>query len=182
VLRLAPILLAVAAACLILMSAGAAEQVSPPGPLQPLPEVTDRTIVVLREGVTPAQVAARHELVPRVTYNHAIKGFAAALPKSAVERVGRDPGVLMIVPDGIAEPDDEQILPTGVDRVDADLNLTAMIDGTDTELDVDIAIIDSGIQPDHPDLRVAGGAAFLGESCSGESHEDEGATARTLPA
>ena len=45
-------------------------------------------------------------------------------------------------------------MPTGVDRIDADLNATANIDGTDQWVNVDIAIIDTGIDPKHPDLNV----------------------------
>jgi subtilisin family serine protease len=47
-----------------------------------------------------------------------------------------------------------QTLPTGVNRIDADLNDAANIDGLDDRVDVDVAIIDTGIDLDHPDLNV----------------------------
>jgi subtilisin family serine protease len=48
----------------------------------------------------------------------------------------------------------EQTLPTGVDRIDADLNDAANIDGVDDRVDVDVAVIDTGIDLDHPELNV----------------------------
>jgi len=60
------------------------------------------------------------------------------------------------------------VIPTGVDRIDADLNTVAKIDGTDERVDVDIAIIDTGIDLKHPDLNVVGG-----KNCSsGKSYDD----------
>jgi subtilisin family serine protease len=47
-----------------------------------------------------------------------------------------------------------QTLPTGINRIDADLSTTANIDGSDERVDVDIAILDTGIDLDHPDLNV----------------------------
>jgi len=55
---------------------------------------------------------------------------------------------------GDKEPPPPHVMPTGVDRIDADLNTTANIDGVDQRVDVDIAIIDTGIDPKHPDLNV----------------------------
>lgn len=54
-----------------------------------------------------------------------------------------------------------QTLPTGADRIDVDLNTTANIDGIDERVDVDIAILDTGIDIDHPDLgEVVDGVHF----------------------
>jgi len=51
-------------------------------------------------------------------------------------------------------------LPTGIDRIDAEP--PGDIDAIGPDLDIDIAVIDTGIDLDHPDLRVAGGFASYG--------------------
>ena len=67
--------------------------------------------------------------------------------------------VVAVEPDLVVHTCD-QTLPTGVDRIDADSNATANIDYNDERVDVDIAIIDTGIDEDHPDLYVVGGRHF----------------------
>ena len=47
-----------------------------------------------------------------------------------------------------------QSTPTGVDRAQADVSPTAAIDGADQRVDVDVAVIDTGVDLDHPDLNV----------------------------
>jgi subtilisin family serine protease len=47
-----------------------------------------------------------------------------------------------------------QELPTGIDRADAELSSLAAIDGIDSRVDVDVAVIDTGVDLDHPDLNV----------------------------
>lgn len=47
-----------------------------------------------------------------------------------------------------------QIIGNGIHRIGTLSNSFAHIDGTDTRVDVDIAIIDTGIQLTHPDLNV----------------------------
>jgi len=47
-----------------------------------------------------------------------------------------------------------QTTPTGVDRSDAELSSTANINGSDQRVDVDVAVIDTGIDLAHPDLNV----------------------------
>ena len=48
-------------------------------------------------------------------------------------------------------------MPTGVARVGGRTSPTAKIDGIDERVDVDVAIVDTGIDASHPDLNVAGG-------------------------
>ena len=57
---------------------------------------------------------------------------------------------------GAASPPD-QVVSDAVARVGADVSPTANIDGVDDPLDVDIAIINGGIEATHDDLDVAGG-------------------------
>ena len=140
--------------------------------------IPGRYIVLLKESRSPRAAAARHGLRPQMVYESALRGFAGRLSDKEVRRLRADPSVLSVEPDRIVTVDDlhassSQILPNGIDRIDADLNPASKIDGIDDPLDVDIAIIDTGIQPDHPDLRVAGGVRFLGEDCSGGSYADD---------
>jgi len=90
--------------------------------------------------------------------------------------------VELIVPDRIVTafisvPTDAivsaQSIPTGIGRLEVTRSLTADVDGVDTELDIDIAIIDTGIDKDHPDLNVAGGINFYNGSSRGCSLGDE---------
>ena len=104
-------------------------------------------------------LAARHGFALRHSYGFALKGFAARMPDSVAQTLAADPDVAYVEPDVYAEAillhaNNFQTLPTGVDRIDADLNATANIDGSDDRVDVDIAIIDTGIDLDHPDLNV----------------------------
>ena len=58
-----------------------------------------------------------------------------------------------------------QTVPTGVQRIFADENPSITIDGYDDHrIDVDVAVIDTGIDLDHPDLDVVGGADCTNES------------------
>jgi subtilisin len=75
--------------------------------------------------------------------------------------------------DGGDGGDTSQTLPYGIDRVDAEV---AHANG-DTGSSADIAILDTGIDPDHPDLQanVGSGKAFAScSSCSDAWADDEG--------
>lgn len=124
--------------------------------------IPGRYIVVLREGRDAASYATllgrRHGFTADLVFRRALRGFAADISDGAANALRDDPNVLLVEPDRLvtASPQD---LPTGIDRIDADENPTAAIDGVDSELDVDIAVIDTGVDVDHPDLNVAGGYA-----------------------
>lgn len=117
----------------------------------------ERFIVVLERGV-PAHAAAQDHARAEsaevgFVYEHALNGYSAMMSPQAAERIERDPRVLYVEPD-IQLSATAQTLPTGVDRIDGELSPTAKIDGADERIDVDIAILDSGIDLDHPDLNV----------------------------
>ncbi len=59
-------------------------------------------------------------------------------------------------PDPVPDPDPDQTLPWGVDRIDAELALS-------TGSDIKVAVLDTGIDGDHPDLKdnVMGGVNFV---------------------
>ncbi len=144
--------------------------------------IPGRYIVVLRDGAAAGQdvgdIEREDGFVADQVYGKAIRGFAAQLSPDQVRKLKDDGRVASIEPDRIvtAFP---QTLPTGVHRIATDQNPIAAIDGQDANgglgLDTDIAVIDTGIQPDHPDLRVVAGARFVwnGSTCAGGSYADD---------
>ncbi|MGD2073945.1 MAG: S8 family serine peptidase [Gammaproteobacteria bacterium] len=149
----------IAGCCLLLspVGSGAAAQADPP-PVSPARDVAASAyIVVYREGVPPE--AASNELASRLdlrlvfTYRHALRGAAFVMPPALAQSLLADPRVAYVEPDVLMTAA-AQILPTGIDRLNADLDATANIDGVGDPLDVDIAVLDTGVDFDHPDLNV----------------------------
>jgi subtilisin len=142
----------------------------------------DRYIVVFRPGTpgTPAlarQLAAAHGSAPTFVYESALQGFAAPLSAAAAAALEQHPAVSYVEPDlerGIFA----QTVPTGIRRIFADENGGITIDGQDDyRVDVDVAIIDTGIDFEHPDLNVVGGVDCSGgspfkSSCSSGGDDD----------
>lgn len=134
-------------------------------------------IVVLRDGADPDSAATRlvTSFGARVTYTYrfALNGLAVRIPSNLVGAVAADPNVVSIVPDAPVVASAAQPLPAGVNRVDADLSPTALLSGTnagvDQRVNVDVAILDSGIDLNHPDLNVM---ASRKKSCTGSTGED----------
>ncbi|MEJ2310028.1 MAG: S8 family peptidase [Gammaproteobacteria bacterium] len=122
----------------------------------------DRYIVVLKEGTgTPQQVAA--EVAQRVNgrigyvYENALHGFSITMPRGAFARISRDPRIAYIEEDRPVSIL-AQTTPTGIQRIFADTNPSLDIDATDDyRVDVDVAVIDTGVDFEHPDLNVQGG-------------------------
>ena len=129
----------------------------------------DEYIVVLHENANAPALAQQHvlELGAEVTnvYRTALKGYSAILSGNAKRRIEADPNVAFVQEDrevrASAQPSPEgppaptaQVTPTGIDRAEADASPTANIDGADERVDVDVAVIDTGVDLDHPDLNV----------------------------
>jgi len=135
--------------------AGAQPPVNPPAGSPQI--VPGRYIVLLQDGVdapaTARRLAAAHGMRLLSVYQHALKGFAAVIPEARLDLLRQDPSVLSIEPDRVIHAL-AQTLPTGINRIEADQNALAAIDGVDTRVDVDIAVIDTGVDLDHPDLNV----------------------------
>lgn len=107
-------------------------------------------------------------------YEYAIQGFAVhGVSRAALERL---PFVGEISAD-IVIKQTAQSLPTGINRIDADKSSAALINGVDERVDVDVAVIDGGVDLDHPDLNVvAGFDCTKGPSCTkgGDGNDDNG--------
>ncbi|HPC95665.1 MAG TPA: S8 family serine peptidase [Sedimentisphaerales bacterium] len=88
-------------------------------------------------------------------YRRSMRGFSIQLPPGQTrDDILKQPGVVRVERD-LRVYAATQTTPTGINRIRVD-----KVDGIDDAVDVDIAIIDTGIDIDHPDLRVAGGRRF----------------------
>jgi subtilisin family serine protease len=102
------------------------------------------------------------------TYSHALTGFAATMTPAVRNLLAANPLVESIQPDrpirGFA-----QYIPNGITRVHADVSRTASIDAVDPpRIDVNVAVLDTGVDTGHDDLNVVGGY-----SCAkGRSYDD----------
>jgi len=107
--------------------------------------------------------------VPRI-FNSAIHGFTAIVPnRQVIDALAKDPRVAYIEQDQRVKT--FQTLPTGINRIDADLSPAHSGDGTGS-VNVDIAIIDTGIDLSHPDLNVYVQKTFVSGTSS--ANDDNG--------
>jgi subtilisin len=124
-------------------------------------------IVVFKNSVSnPAALAAQQGkakgFLPTFTYSHALKGYAASIPDAAVAAIQADPRVLYVSPEQEFQaattipPQQAQIVPFPVTRVGGDQSSTLSGDGQGS-VDINVAVIDSGIDLTRPDLNVVGG-------------------------
>ena len=144
-------------------------------------------VVVLKaSGLDSAAVGAdlnrRHGLRVGRVYRTALNGFSAVIPDARLDDIAADPRVAYIERDYILRLDPtakpggagggpkraKQVIPWGITRIGATTSSAASGNGSDA-VDIDIAILDTGIDTDHPDLLVAGGVNYAG-GFSG--HED----------
>lgn len=125
--------------------------------------VPDQYIVVLKDSAPSASgraIAAQHRVAVGHEYRAALKGFSFHGNAQAAAAIAKHPQVAYVEANLEAHAV-AQILPEGVDRMEIDLNAIANIDGIDDRVNVDVAVIDTGIDLDHPDLpQVVGGAHF----------------------
>jgi subtilisin family serine protease len=151
--------LTVGGLCLVAILAGSAGGASKAG------ATSGQYIVVLKPGVSrAADVQQARALGGEVfmQYSHALNGYAARLPEAAVAQIERNPHVAFVTPDGevsaavACNPAAAQCLPAGIDRVDADRSSSRSGDGRGS-VNVNVAVLDTGIDVSNPDLNVVGG-------------------------
>ena len=127
-------------------------------------EQKQRYIVVLKDGaVDPGSAAVTQQkgygLTVSTVYREAVNGYAATMTASTAARLATDPGVDFVsvsrqfrLPD---EPGpDAQVAPDWYQRMGG--GSSDREDEKDA-VGVNVAVIDSGIDADHPDLNVRGG-------------------------
>ena len=118
-------------------------------------------IVVLHDGADPHAAAADAHRNQNADigfiYEHALQGFSASVPEGRLHALQRDPRVDHVEVDRPVSIQ-AQAMPTGIDRTFASGNTNLSINGADDyRVNVDVAVIDTGIDFEHPDLNVAGG-------------------------
>jgi subtilisin family serine protease len=148
--------------------------------------VPGQYIVVLKNDVTnPGSVAdtfARtNNAEVKFVYDVALNGFAVSnVSDAALKVLQSDPRVAYINQDRVVtimpttsfgmptnSVGQAQTLPTGINRIDGELSSTVAGNGSGT-VNVDVAVLDTGIQTNHADLNVVGG-----KNCStGSSYAD----------
>lgn len=126
--------------------------------------IPDQYIVVLNEGVVNPGNAARALAGQNAVnlghvYSSSIRGFSFNGSAAAAQAIARNPNVAYVEADLQAQAVNQELV-TGVARIGADFNAVANINGVDDRVDVDVAILDTGIDADHPDLNVLGGRRF----------------------
>jgi subtilisin len=147
-------------------------------------------IVILKSTSDVAAVAADHRRSANAdilhTYSHALKGYAARLSATGLAKVRLDPRVASVVPDeqGVVTqgtqvkppppPPPGQTKPTGVRRIDTFMsspfvnNSLMASPAPGVTVNTDVAVYDTGVQTNHPDLNVAGGVNCLPKGTSND--------------
>lgn len=137
-------------------------------------------IVTLQPGVDLDGLIKDFGLKPSSLYRHALNGFAAPIDPATIGRLERDGRVLAVEADGPITLAG-QTIPTGILRVGLTnfpvphINSTSYWNsatGVSQPIDVDVAVLDSGIDLTHPDLNVVQavdctGSGTGGQDCSG---------------
>jgi subtilisin len=163
--RLRPLIVALLATLVAASTVLAAEPSPPTGTPtdDPSPVADGRVIVVLAPNadVAAEASAARDDGIDvERTFKSAVRAFSATVTQEEAVRLDADPQVVAVVPDEKIEASEAlagQVVPTGISRVFGSRSAAALIDGVDSGVDADVAIYDTGIDPTHPDLNVAGG-------------------------
>ena len=123
-------------------------------------------VVAVKQGADPAAVAAANAVSPTMVFD-AVGGFAANLTSKQVNRLRSNAAVESVELDAVVAtiepgkatpipPPPPQFVTSGVRRIGGLSSPTAKIDGIDERVDIDVAVIDDGVDAAHPDLNVAG--------------------------
>ncbi len=140
-------------------------------------ELPDRYIVVYTPSVGDSR--GKTERLERARgfratrrYERALTGFAATLSPAQVEALRGDPEVAFVTPDrpvraqGLVPVAVDDTPPPGVRRIEA-----STLDTTREASTANVAVIDTGIDLDHPDLDAANGVNCVGP---GPAEDDNG--------
>ncbi|MEW6225931.1 MAG: S8 family serine peptidase [Chloroflexota bacterium] len=123
------------------------------------PALDDQWIVVLKPGADTSRASARAKglgIRADREFKHAFRGYAATLTRGQLAALRADPAVAAVVHDDVISIQ-AQSVPTGVRRVFGPKSPITRVNGVDERVDADVAIVDTGIDPLHPDLNVVGG-------------------------
>jgi subtilisin len=145
--------------------------------LPPGSKVPDKYIVVLHDWAVDIDgvaddIAIRTGGSVQHVYRTALKGFVIKLPAGiSPGNILRHGHVAFVEQDTIATHFDHVVseIPTGVNRIHAQLNPT-----TSAGAAWGVAVIDTGIQLNHPDLHVVGNVSFVRKARNGNDDNGHG--------
>ncbi|MEU8306752.1 S8 family peptidase [Actinomadura sp. NPDC048955] len=151
-----PLFTAVAAACLIVVSAAPAPAVTFRAPLTLAASgqgIAGQYIVTLKPGVSIVATVSEHGIKTMYRYGRVLNGFAAKLDSRKLAKLRGAPGVVRIEQDAVVRADGTQQNPPswGLDRIDQTaLPLSHSYTYNATGAGVYAYIIDTGIHAAHP--------------------------------
>ncbi|MFD0151833.1 S8 family serine peptidase [Streptomyces sp. NPDC055721] len=146
---------------------------------RPAPLAADY-VVVLKDGSKADPAALARGLGDGsdagAVYRSALRGFSAQLTPEDVDALRAHPDVAYVQAEGRAHMDAQEV-PNGVRRTFTAGNTALRTgDGVDQRVNVDVAILDSGTDANHPDLNVARRVSCLGDNGCKENagYDDNG--------
>ncbi len=133
-----------------------------PAVVRPSGPIPGQYIVVFKKDVTNSRglataMARQSRITLGKVFSFALKGFSGRMPAAVADRLRLDPNVAYIEQEHYAFVN-AQSLPTGVDRIEGEMNFGG---GGGSAA---IAIVDTGIDLDHPDLNVVHGVTCIRRS------------------
>jgi len=139
-------------------------------------------IVTLRPGVDLDGLVKEFGVKPAFHYRHAINGFAGPIDPATIVRLKRDSRVLAVEGDGplafAGQTNSTGILRMGLTNFPVPhINSTSYWNsatGVSQPIDVDVAVLDTGIDLTHPDLNVFQAVDLTGEGWNGQDCYDHG--------
>ncbi|HEX2097007.1 MAG TPA: S8 family serine peptidase [Solirubrobacterales bacterium] len=143
------------------------------------PQEAESYIVVLEDSIErPGRVAQRQAESRDADLGHVydtvLNGYAVAMTPSDAAALRGNPAVDYVVRDGVMHASSQEV-PTGLRRISALGNPTLDIDEVnDAHVTADVAILDTGVDFDHPDLRVVARAncVVAGSQCVSDQGDD----------
>ena len=138
---------------------------------------TEDWIVVLNPDVPRAAFASAYGAQVLFEYSSVFNGLAMSIPIGRTTAIAQDFRVLIMQRDGPVEAflQTDQDKSTGWDRIEADKSDIAKIDNVDERVNVDVAILDTGVDLDHPDLNVIGpGKLCVNDALSADDDHGHG--------
>jgi subtilisin len=147
---------------------------TPPSEGRREPPIEGRYIVVFdREVTQPERVSERlekaHGFQTALRYDDTIEGFAARLNPKIVEKLRDDSRVALVAPDRPVEAIGSVPMASGDTAPQGVRRIEASGDGNVREASSEnVAVIDTGIDLDHPDLNVT-----AGKDCTGSGSPDD---------
>ncbi len=146
-----------ATACAALALGGTAVSAANAVPSPQSVTTTSSYIVVLDNDASARSLATAHAdrfgFSTGHVYTSALQGYSATMSAATASALEALPTVQWVQKD-TAVATTAQTTPTGINRADADLSPTAKINGVDERVNVDVAVIDTGADLDHPDLNI----------------------------